>query len=91
MCDCYSARCRRCQTRLPVHLADFDTPRKEVAVYCAKHLPKYNVRVFTLTEVDEDYPVGWKMGIRYLTPRARAHADGNHPNLSAMWDTEDKK
>jgi hypothetical protein len=34
------------------------------------------------------YPIGWKMGIRYLTDNAKKHESANHPNVSADW-TED--
>jgi len=95
MCDCYAAKCDHdgCTETLPVHLEDFDTGRDEISVYCAAHLPRTNVRVFTLTD-DEDaecgYPKGWRMGIRYLTDNARERADGNEPNLVAAMNKEDR-
>lgn len=35
-----------------------------------------------------EYPVGWKMGIRCLTPNAKKHEVMNHPNLGIDWNEE---
>jgi hypothetical protein len=90
MCDCYTHKCEQCDEQLPVHLGDFETERSEISVYCNKHIPEKGVRVFTVSEADEDYPVGWKMAIRYLTDNARERAEENCPNLSVDCKMEDK-
>jgi hypothetical protein len=95
MCDVFVKKChhRGCMAMLPVHLENFATPRNEITVFCGKHLPASAVRVFTLTEGDEAecYDIGWQMGIRAHTERAYNNREGNHPNLSVTWDTEDRK
>ena len=50
MCDCYEAPCKVCGLPLPVHLADWNTKRDEIEVFCKGHIPKENVRIFTLIE-----------------------------------------
>jgi|PlaIllAssembly_1097288.scaffolds.fasta_scaffold26604_4 hypothetical protein len=81
MCDCYEEKCakRECDAYLPVHLADFETGRDEIQVFCARHIPARNVRIFKIR--DKIYG-RIKMGIRYLTANAKKHADGNHPNAA---------
>jgi hypothetical protein len=39
-----------CGEKLPVHLGDYETGRDEVEVFCEKHIPENNCRIFTLTE-----------------------------------------
>lgn len=40
MCDCYQAKCERCERLIPVHIEDFCTPRDNVKVFCQHHIPK---------------------------------------------------
>ena len=41
MCDCCSLECSEpgCQRKVPVHIADFCTPRDTIEVRCSKHPP----------------------------------------------------
>jgi hypothetical protein len=89
MCDCYTAKCKICETLLPLHLGDYETGRTEIEVFCEKHLPNIDCRIFTLTENEDVYPIGWQMGIRALTDNAREYKDYNHPNLAADWEEKD--
>ena len=97
MCDCYEHACKICGELLPVHLGDYQTKRHEIEVFCRSHIPKSDVRIFTITEptVEEinnkkrRYKIGWKMGIRYLTENAKKNKEINHPNLGADWEIED--
>lgn len=94
MCDTYSAKCshRGCNVYLPIHLEDFATERTEIRVYCKKHLPDHDVRVFTFGRLLRgDGPLPKAMGIRYLTDNARRHRDGNSPNTASDWKFEDRK
>jgi hypothetical protein len=50
MCDCYFHKCKECDTKLPVHLGDYETERNEIEVFCQDHLPNENVRIFTVTK-----------------------------------------
>lgn len=94
MCDCYMASCAVCGEPLPVHLADFDTGREEVALFCGEHIPFQDVSVFVVIkrwERDPSEPeVGWRMGIRSLTDNARKHAAGNVPNISSECERLDR-
>ena len=101
MCDILDVPCMVCGKLLPLHLGDYETDRDEVECYCQDHLPEQNVRIFTLTDTDKhtvrarypeedlEYPVGWQMGIRYLTDNAKENADMNHPNVGVDYETED--
>jgi len=103
MCNILDMKCNKkgCEVILPLHLGDYDTDSSEVKVFCGKHIPKKNVRIFTLTDTDihtvrarypdedKEYPVGWKMGIRYLTDNAKKNAYMNHPNVGVDYETED--
>lgn len=40
MCDCYEAKCEKCERLIPVHIEDFCTPRDNVKVFCQHHIPK---------------------------------------------------
>ncbi len=101
MCDICNSPCKICNKDLPLHLGDYSTAPEEVECYCAEHLPKTDVSVFTLTEDDtyEDLPYvprhiiykqGWKMGIRYLTANAIEHKEINFPNVGAEFDVEER-
>jgi hypothetical protein len=101
VCRILDYPCKLCNKLLPLHLGDYETDPEEVEVFCQDHLPDKEVRIFTLTDTDkhtvrarypnEDkaYPVGWKMGIRYLTDNAKENAYMNHPNLGVDWEYED--
>ncbi len=60
MCDCYSVKCSNefCETIIPVHIADYCTPRSNVEAYCELHLtPECNI--FTVTEDDGTDELGY--------------------------------
>ena len=47
-CDIYRAKCAECNTRINMHLGDFNTSREEIIVLCHEHVhlyPKYGSRV----------------------------------------------
>lgn len=88
MCDLYCGNCKVCGKDLPIHLGDWSTKRDEVEFFCGSHIPATDVRIFILTEEDDEYPVGWKMGMRSLTENAKENIGKNFPNLAANWKTE---
>ncbi len=36
MCDCYTAKCANCKCDIPLHIADFCTPKDTVIPYCPR-------------------------------------------------------
>jgi hypothetical protein len=96
MCNCLDIPCKVCGLKLPVHLGDYNTKPSEIECYCKGHLPKENVRVFTLinsvTGINGKwYRSGWKMGIRALTENARNNRTKNYPNLNISQSIEDRE
>jgi len=106
MCDTGYKKCsgNNCKERLPFHLVDFDTDKKEIKVFCEKHLPNKNVRIFLITKMyeyewNDDWTketktrnelMGKKMGMRYLTRNAIRHKEGNYPNAEDFEIIEDR-
>jgi hypothetical protein len=94
MCDCYNHKCKECNIKLPIHLGDFSTGSDEIEVFCKDHIPEHNVRVFTITEnycgEENEFPIGWKMGIRSLTENAIHNENMNYPNLASEYTVEKK-
>ncbi len=101
MCDCYWPECQMCETRVPLHIADFCMPREDVAVFCSRHLPPMDVVVYELVsgayqpdvyEDDAFYhdpPKGWRMGVRYLRPPPRSYGlQAAEPNTSSSYLAE---
>jgi hypothetical protein len=84
-CNIVGAPCKICGKILPLHLGDYDTSPEEVEMFCQDHLPCHDIRIFTLTEDDDEYPAYTKFGIRSLTDNARKNKDKNHPNIGADW------
>ena len=86
MCDCYMAKCnnKKCKKKLNLHLGDHNTARDEIEVFCGRHIPKDNCRIFiSLSEKPfqgRRIRKGWKMGIRSLTENAKNNEDDNCPN-----------
>jgi hypothetical protein len=81
MCNCYDHQCKECDTYIPIHLEDYDTDPDEIEVFCHRHIPESNVRIFKLTHKEDGLPKGFRIGIRSLTENAKKHEGGNHPNL----------
>ena len=50
MCDCYWEKCKRCDTRLPVHIGDFCMGRDKISLYCGSHLPAKDIVIYELIE-----------------------------------------
>ena len=46
MCDCYWQQCEKCEAMIPVHIGDFNYPRKDVKVFCKNHIPNEKVTIF---------------------------------------------
>jgi hypothetical protein len=94
MCDCYSHKCahRGCRERIPMHLEDFLTLRREIRVYCGKHLPtdRSNGRLWRYSESFGKKPklLTQRCFVRWLTRGAREMAGGNTPNVFWVewWD-----
>ena len=93
MCDCYTAKCNygdltsdspvgSCTARVEMHLADFDTRRNEVQVYCEEHTPEKEDRKDGILWAYRDgEKQKWRHTfVRALTENARKNAEGNHPN-----------
>lgn len=36
MCDCYTGECTNCGCDIPLHIADFCTPKENVIPYCSR-------------------------------------------------------
>lgn len=70
MCDCYEQKCEQCAEMIPVHIADFCTPRENLQVFCQKHLPESDCFIHTIIEGKQDreydYKKGTKFGFRIL-------------------------
>jgi len=87
MCDIYMHKCSKCDIEFDMHLADFDTGRDEVEVFCENHMPE-NRNDGVLWTYDDDCAVvngefakaGGKVFIRSLTDNAKRNWEGNHPN-----------
>ena len=77
MCDCYNHQCDgpNCSQMLPLHIGDYCTPRRNIRVFCSRHLPR-NLKDFSGTvwkwvrdgqwDGYDDVPKGMKMGIVVL-------------------------
>lgn len=85
MCNCYDAKCKECDTRLPIHLGDWNTEEDEIEVFCNEHIPYVNARIFTLKEDEYNLKKGYRIAIRPLTMNARNNRDLNHPNTCVDW------
>ena len=99
MCDCYWPKCARCEERVPLHISDFCMPRRDVAVFCPRHLPRRNALIFELLaesyrpgpKADAaafygDPPKGWRMGVRYRRPPPREYGlQAAEPNIGAPY------
>ena len=82
MCDCYSEPCKVCGKFIGIHLADFDTARSEIAVYCKD----CSISNMLMQGINFDRCLIWKTKefgtvlIAYLTEHAWSNREGNHPN-----------
>lgn len=68
MCDCYNQKCQRCERKFPIHLADWALNRRDIEVYCGRHLPQQNIVIETITNpFREDWPLrkGTRAGFRF--------------------------
>ncbi len=81
MCNCYDHKCKECEAEIPIHLADFATDPEEIEVFCHRHIPKTDVRIFKLRKKECGFPRGSLIGIRSLTQNAKENEDGNEPNM----------
>ncbi|MBM4049869.1 MAG: hypothetical protein FJ279_32640, partial [Planctomycetes bacterium] len=85
MCDCYWPKCERCDAQVPLHISDFCMTRDEVAVFCAKHIPRRDAVVYEIVSEafqpgfgrgDDFYhepPKGWRMAVRYKRPPPKGY------------------
>lgn len=93
MCDCYDAKCKLCDYRIPIHLGDWETPRDEVEIFCHRHIPEDNARVFQMSKKSSrspgDLKRGEKVAIRALTSRAKKNKNINHPNVGQDYTIRD--
>ncbi len=86
---------------IPVHITDFCIPRDHMKIYCQKHIPQKDVVIHKIVEDEYhykselslmgkkrnpiEYPLGWRMGVRYLKKPPSKH--GFHavtPNVCAQ-------
>lgn len=65
MCDCYWQKCEQCDEMIPVHIADFCTPRENIEVFCGKHIPDKNCFVHTIIEPKGDWEDDFKKGAKF--------------------------
>lgn len=102
MCDCYEHKCDviTCNEKIPIHIADFNTPRENVLVYCTRHIPKNfigNIYKVTKTSGSHNLPKGYKIGIaiknanllskEYVTcdPAPRGKTTSATPNIYSVY------
>lgn len=78
MCDCYAHPCKECGKGHEVHLADFNTNRDEIDVYCAECFDRSKIFPWVLFKT-EDGEVD-KFAIVYKTDNAWENKNGNTPN-----------
>jgi len=99
MCDCYETECGKkgCMEIIPVHIADYSFPRKDVQVFCGEHLPKEKVTIFEVIKECEAFKeeekwdkVGWRCAIRLCKGEIEPEAVGVCPNIGAIYKTETK-
>jgi hypothetical protein len=92
MCDCYEQKCEieGCKEEIPIHIQDFNFPRKDVKVFCNKHLPKEKATIFEVIKTDglenndDEYEkIGWKCAIRLCKGRVAPELVGVEPNICA--------
>jgi len=79
VCDCYEALCEHegCKKRIPIHIADFCTDRKNVKAWCTKHIKEASIKATVYDLIDEEYDLE-KVAILILDKDAY----GTHPNCS---------
>lgn len=71
MCDCYEQKCseKGCNIIIPIHIADFCTPRENIKAYCKKHMPE-NCLVFLINDKNrrtvDGFPKNYKFGFEVL-------------------------
>lgn len=88
MCDCYTDRCKVCNEPHEMHLVDFETGQREVAVFCEEHMPNPPGDGVLWEHGPEEYegPTVYisiparKVYVQALTDNAVVYAGGNHPN-----------
>lgn len=96
MCDCYNKKCsfEDCQEILPINI-DWKVNRDEIEVFCSKHIPEENCRIFTLGVKTVRYgvifPRNWKIGFRSLTESSIENKNQILPDLGPkiLFDVED--
>lgn len=86
MCNITEMVCKNCgnELREPIHIIDYMCREDEFEVYCEDCLPEYNIRVFIMSQIHGKWVIeereSYRIGIRYLTNKAKQHAHGIHPN-----------
>ncbi len=79
MCDCYMHKCEKCDKKIYLHLEDYNTQRKEIKIYCEKHIPK-NIDKGVLWKYWTGYKdlfSGGKFFIELITVNAIGNFEGN--------------
>ena len=85
MCDCYIHKCIApdCDAMVEMHLANFDTGRDEIDVYCEKHGPTLPLTYGKWWRYRDSKREKWRLVfIEPKTENARRHESGNHPNYA---------
>ena len=82
MCDIYGARCvkKNCSAVIDMHLADYETGREEIKVFCGSHIPPKKERKDGVLWKIRKRKSSTRIFVVYLTQNARNHWEGNRYN-----------
>jgi len=90
MCDCYMAKCANCDCEIPLHIADFCTPRENVIPYCPRcskkiakgtiTAPEHKFTVVDVAEINYGKDIHIKKGDRVCIFCTDENAHGIHLN-----------
>lgn len=82
MCDIYMAVCKCGRRKVDMHLADYNTGRDEIVLYCNKCIPKKIKKAILWEYRDSPRFKPLKIWVKALTENAWVNYQGNHPNSS---------
>lgn len=89
MCDIYNHQCDHedCANHIEMHLADYETSRQEIAVFCGTHIPQDRSNGVLWRYKPSSQKATSKMFVQCLTKNAKSHWEGNCFN-GECWPVE---